>query len=143
MLAALSGCSEQTAQVSGQVLYKGQPVRGGTVMFKPVKPGRRLATANLDEDGRYALTVAVGDAQILVDNRELAPIGQPAAPAVPKEFKAPPGVKLDEKLSAAKPAPAEHSGRYVEIPPRYYQFETADLTYTVRPEPQTHDIELK
>jgi hypothetical protein len=88
--------------------------------------------------------------QILVDNRELAPAGRPAAPVLPNELKLPPGelklppgVKLDEKSAAAKPASSEQAGRYVEIPPKYYQFETADLSYTVRPEPQTHDIELK
>ena len=143
VLLAGTGCGERTAKVSGQVFYQDKPVPGGTVMFKPVAAGRAIATANLDEEGRYEVTVAVGEVQILVDNRQLAPVtDRPPAPTMPKDFKAP-GGKPEEKAPAQKSPAPPRSGRYREIPPKYYQFETSGLDYTVQPEPQVYKIELK
>ena len=141
------GCGQREAKVSGQVLYKDKPVPGGTVMFRPLdEPGRSLATAELDEAGRYELTVAVGKAQILLDNRQLAPPSEKLPPLnLPANLKVHPGVKADGNVSGGgkKPGRQKPAGAYREIPSHYYQFETSGLEYTVKGEPQTHDIQLR
>jgi hypothetical protein len=135
------GCAPATAKVSGQVLYKDQPVRGGWVMFAPAEAGVPIARAAIDEEGRYELTARVGDVLILVDNRELAPGEKPPPPELPGDIKLPPEVKAENP--PRKSGPGKASPRYVEIPPKYYQFETSGLKYTVKPESQTYNIELK
>src|SRR5437867_12635722 len=105
LLALLAGCGNRTAKVSGKVTYMDKPVRGGTVMFQPVQPGREIATATLDEEGRYELTVAVGEVLVLVDNRELAPREKAS---LPDDLKLPKGIKPDSK-------PAE--GGQQSVPP--------------------------
>lgn len=138
------GCGTRTAKVSGQVRYQNKPVPGGTISFKPVQPGLPIATAALDAEGRYELTVAVGEVQILVDNRQLAPRERPSAPEFGGDLKLPKDLKLDAKPGGAGPAVEPPSGKYREIPSKYYQFETSGLEHQITGEPaQTHDIELK
>ena len=144
LLPLLTGCGVRTARVSGQVRYPTQPVPGGTIMFKPVQPGREIATAALNEEGRYELTVAVGDVQILVDNRELAPREKAGKPELPAGLKLPTDAKIDRGTGERGHAADAPPGKYREIPPKYYQFETSELTHQVTSEAtQTHDIDLK
>src|SRR5260370_10667447 len=102
----VSGCGERTGKVSGQVLYKDKPVPGGTVMFRPAAPGSNLVSAALDAEGRYELTVGVGEAQILVDNRELAPREKAPPPTLPPGVKLPGGAKGDAPPAGRWPQPA-------------------------------------
>jgi hypothetical protein len=61
LLVLLAGCGPgepELAPVSGQVLYRGRPLAGGTVVFTPDpdRGGRGpLAVAEVGPDGRYAL----------------------------------------------------------------------------------------
>ena len=141
LFSLVAGCESATYTVSGRVLYKDKPVPGGWVMFAPKASGVPPSRAAIDEQGRYELTVRAGEVQILVDNQELAPVERPPPPQMPGDLKAPPGGgKVDgpRPPTSTKPNP-----RYVEIPPIYYKFETSGLKYTVKPENQTYDIELK
>ena len=58
---ALAGCGGEAklAPVEGRVLFRGQPLRGGTIVFTP-DPDRGnsgpLATAEIGADGRFVLT---------------------------------------------------------------------------------------
>jgi hypothetical protein len=61
LLTLLAGCSRTDGDlpaVEGRVFYRGAPVAGGTVVFTP-DPDRGgsgpLATAEIDNDGHYAL----------------------------------------------------------------------------------------
>ena len=59
-----------TAQVTGQVTYRGAPLGRGEIKFIPVQAagGARVAYGTLDEQGRYRLgTYSQGDGAILGD----------------------------------------------------------------------------
>jgi hypothetical protein len=146
-LAAAAGCGPSTARVSGRVLFKGEPLPGGMVSFRP--EDRRVATVSvrLDEQGRYEADLPVGMVRVCVTNLDLKPHEPPPAgtslipEAVPAEVR--------EKLQAARPAGAKpgHNaarppGRYVEIPPRYYNADTSALDFRVEKSGQEHDIPL-
>src|SRR5205807_2404737 len=76
LLAVVLGCGPGQGTVSGQVKYRGKPVPGGLITFVPADPRQPPAFTNLDENGRYQLTVAAGQVKISVDNRELAPVSK-------------------------------------------------------------------
>jgi hypothetical protein len=56
---ALVGCGESTSPVTGKVTYKGEVVKGGTLIFSPIADGRGLpgtpASATVQPDGTYTL----------------------------------------------------------------------------------------
>ena len=165
------GCSRR-GTVSGQVLFNGKPLPGGTVKFNPVDTRYNPATATIDESGNYQVTVPVGEARISVDNRALkhedaGPIGI-APPPTEKEGKAarrgpggppgsrgegpPPGVTvtpprnmMQEKMKE-RGIPAttgtKPAGTYMAIPDKYYSPETSGLQFTVQGGAQTFNIEL-
>jgi hypothetical protein len=128
----MSGCnnnphSADHAEVSGRVLFRGEPLPGGQVTFVTVKGGF-AANGTIDENGDYQIKAPVGDVQISVTNRMLQPRGGSNAPAIPKKAEAKEG--------------SPRKGRWVNIPSTYEDAHTSGLKYTVKPGPQTHDIEL-
>jgi hypothetical protein len=139
-LSLLTGCRHPVGEVSGQVLYNDKPLPGGVVTFVPTLAGHNAAFARLDEEGRYQVTVAAGDVQMSVDNRDLQT-------TKPVEFPPPPGAKIPAGTKgepvASPSAPEKLPGKYVEIPERYYRAESSGLTMTVQPGPQTYTIKLK
>jgi len=131
--AVVCGCTSPpkpppSAEVSGKVLYKGQPVSGGEVTFIAIKGG--FASGGIiDENGNYKVTVPVGEVKITVDNRMLQK-GRGAPKAGP----------MLKNPNAEQPK--EMKGHYVALPAKYASADQTDLTYTVVIEPQTHDITL-
>src|SRR2546423_13180231 len=91
----LAGCMSRSGTVSGQVLHENKPLPGGIVTFLPDVQGLSPASAILDEQGHYEVTVPVGEFHIIVDNRELAPRGNKTAPAVLPGIKATIPAKTD------------------------------------------------
>jgi hypothetical protein len=144
----LVGCGGGTAKVSGRVLYKGVPLPGGSVSFRPVDPRQNSVSADLDEQGHYEATLPVGEVQVSVDNRELEP-SPPGASGIPANLPAEVRKKLAQARAAADPpaknndAPAKPHGKYVRIPNKYYEVETSGLQFKVEPGNPQHDIELK
>ena len=146
-LALTVGCGGK-ATLSGRVLYKKKPLPGGWVSFRLVDRRAPAVSAQLDEDGRYEVTLPPGEVQIAVDNRELEPLPTeppPAAPRLPPGLKLPPGVPPPgaKASPASRTNPERPSGSYVPIPPKYYDFEKSGLTHRVKSGPQTYDIELE
>jgi hypothetical protein len=132
-LALLAGCghnsrSVEHADVSGQVLFQGKPLPGGKVTFVAVNGGF-ASSGTIDDNGHYQIRAPVGKVQIGVTNRMLQANRGP--------IKGPP---LLAKTEAKERQPLK--GRYVQIPSQYEDPSTSGLTYTVKPGPQTHDIEL-
>ena len=155
VLTALAGCGPSTGTVTGQVTYKGQPVPGAIVMFRPADPAKNSVTAVLDAEGRYSVVLPVGEVTVSVDNRNQEPRpvltgGVPAGIPMPADVRAKlgggkaaapaptpdPAVESDD-LPARKP-----SGRYTPIPEKYYMLETTDLKFTVKGGEQTQDLGL-
>jgi len=130
---ACAGCKppkQETAEVSGTVKFKGKPLPGGRVSFVADKGGYS-GSATIGEDGTYKVTDApVGPVHITVDNSMLQAQHAPRAEP-PKR----PDAGAAETRDTAK-------GKYVAIPNKYAQPNKTDLTYTVSPGPQTHDVEL-
>jgi hypothetical protein len=149
------GCGPGTGQVSGDVLFNGKPVPGGTVTFQPADNRYNTVSAQIDENGHYQATVPAGDALIAVDNRALQEAAAPGAGTTsappPKAVIGPPAGAM-EKAMEGKGAPGgqrgpmagsqKPPGKYVPIPKKYYNTATSDLKYTVQRGAQQHPIEL-
>jgi hypothetical protein len=136
------GCgSRDQGWVSGQVLYKGQPVTGGLVSFVPADTTRRPVSAQIDANGRYQTYAPIGDVKIAVDNRELQPEQSSPGGFVPPGIKLPPMENKGE-VKENPAAPRRPPGVYVAIPEEYYDVRTSGLHYTVQTGSQSHDIEL-
>jgi hypothetical protein len=141
------GCEWGKGKVSGRVLFRGAPLPGGRLTFRPADPRLNSVSAELDEQGNYQAVLPVGEVKVSIDNREL----EPAAPreiGVPGNL--PPQVRtmlLNAKADRPPPkprdnAPAKSSALYRKIPRRYYDAETSGLQFTVQSGAQLHDIEL-
>ena len=147
LLPVVAGCGSGRGHVYGRVLYEGTPLPGGRVTFRPADPKENSVSAELDADGNYQAVLSAGEVLVSVDNRELEPRG-------PRDAGLPSGLPADVKkfLGSNKPgqprpksretAPGKSSGRYVEIPSRYYSAEKSHLGFTVQGGEQRHDIEL-
>jgi len=150
----LAGCASGTGKVSGKVTYKGQPVRGGLILFRPADPALNAVTVELDAEGGYSAVLPTGDVTVSIDNRDLEPKpvfggGVPANIPLPPEVRAKlgkakaatPAPPPDKPVESAD-APRRPSGRYVPIPEKYYMLETSGLKFTVNGKGQTQDFEL-
>jgi len=42
--------------VKGKVTYKGEPVKGGSVVFSPLSEGGKAASSEIQQDGTYTLS---------------------------------------------------------------------------------------
>jgi hypothetical protein len=142
-------------EVSGKVTYKGNPVPGGWITFRPADPKQNSVSAELDEQGNFSVLLPRGEVSVMIDNRELAP--QPAfgIGGVPPGMKLPPEVaaklgaksnaepqpEIDPTKTADAPRP-KSSGRYLRIPEKYHELERSGLKFTVDGSNQTKNFEL-
>jgi len=133
-----AGCGTSTGTVSGKVTYKGNPVTGGNITFIP-PPGHATVSVPINEDGTYtAEKVPTVNMKVCVETDSLRPNkggGGGAAPkySPPAGATAPPGY-----LSG----PAK-KGVYVQIPPKYAQPDSTDLSYTVKSGKQEFNAQLQ
>lgn len=137
------GCGARQANVSGRVFLDAAPLPGGRVTFRPAEPRHNSVSAELDEQGNYQATLPLGEVMVCVDNRELEPpaaFGGGVPPGLPASVKKALADKSPAK--AAAPPAKQASGRYVEIPEKYYTFETSGLQFTVERDGQKQDIKL-
>lgn len=157
LLLTQAGCGVvRTAEVSGKVIYKGNPLPGGTVVFWPVGRGNP-ATSSIAEDGRYWVRVPVGEVKISVNNEALRPKEKDGAAAKGAKGagkgkpKTPPGMIMSPQEMMRKGAqgkmpepdePEAPAGKYVPIPARFSDPEKSGLTYTVKSGAQEYDIRL-
>jgi hypothetical protein len=135
LLTGTTSCTKKphepaNAEVSGKVLFKGKPLPGGIVTFAAIKGGFP-SSGRIDENGNYQINAPIGEVQIGVDNRMFRP-----------KRGRPPDQEHHLKRPDSQEEPKPLKGRYVEIPARYVDGATSGLTYTVKPGPQTHNIEL-
>ena len=141
-LVALSGCGGGSAmgKVSGKVLYNGNAVTGGSVIFRPAATSENTVFAQIDASGNYSASVPVGQARIAVNNKDLEPMEA--------ELRKQPAPKLKGAVGGTgtpdpRVNPQKHAGTYVKIPEKYYEVESSGLTYTVKSGSQTFDIKLE
>jgi hypothetical protein len=130
-----AGCGGK-GTVTGKVLYKGQPVRGGSISFVP-EGGGGVMSSPIEEDGGYTIrNVPQGPVKITVetDSFRTSAFQGGGAPDFLKKYMQ----KKEPELSDPNRAK-----RYVPIPPQYSDPSKSDLTYVVKSGKQEHDIELK
>ena len=154
LLPVLAGCAPAIGKVSGKVTYKGQPVPGGFVTFRPVDGRQNAVTAMLEPDGRFpTVDIPAGEVLVTIDNRELEP--RSGIPSLPPNLPLSPETrsKLGSGKAAPPSPPAEGapasgedvrrpSGRYLPIPEKYYDAESSGLKFTIKGGEQTLEIEL-
>jgi hypothetical protein len=132
---ALAGCGPSTGNVSGKVLYKGAPLKGGNVSFTTAD-SKIPQTSPIAEDGSYSIEkIPLGPVKISVETKSLAQTA--------KAFKNEPPPGMTQPGGKNQSDPAEAARRYVAIPDKYSDSITSELTYTVTSGNQSHDIELK
>jgi hypothetical protein len=135
VLLLLTGCGASST-VSGKVLFKGEPLKQGTVTF--VAEDNRAYSSPIGQDGRYTIEkIPPGPVKIGVS--------VPEPPVIPKR----PGagkvggfdkIKLPE--DAPNPFAFDRKGG-VSIPAHYRDPARSNLEYTVVAGSQDHNIELK
>jgi hypothetical protein len=141
LLVVITGCNKsrrsvEHAEVTGQVIYKKNPVPGGEVTFVAVDGGW-VSKGIIDKDGNYKISAPVGEVKITVENQMLTKMGTGKGTAHET------GMKGAGKPRPDAPDTRVIEGKWIQLPAKYYKADTSDLTYTVKPGPQTFTIELK
>jgi hypothetical protein len=147
-LALAVGCKGGQGTVSGTVYLNDKPLPGGLVTFRPADSSKNVVSARIGDDGHFEATLPAGEVRIAVDNREFQPPPRGEVPKLPPVVDLPPGVKPPQHERQGSPAapeggPEKPSGKYVPIPPQYYDVDTSDLKLVVQPGPQSYDFRLK
>lgn len=115
VLAALliSGCSERTYKVHGQVVYEDndQPVPGGvTIVFESTEPPYARASGNLDAEGRFDLSSSrPGDGAMQGEHR----------------------VRFTADVGPGRPDAAANMAQYMAA--KYAEYGTADIKLNIDP----------
>lgn len=115
VVAFFVGCSKQEyAPVSGKVVYKGQPLTFGSVMFFP--ESGQPAHGQIKEDGTFYLsTNGDGDGARIGVNKVRVACFQTQKPQPDGSIKEEPGV--GPSLIPERYDSPEHSGLVVDVPP--------------------------
>jgi hypothetical protein len=122
------GASVDTAEVTGKVTYKGQPLPGGRITF--LTTGGFAHQGVIDENGNYTVNAPRGDVLIGIDNRMLQ--GRSRGPGKQPILRAP-----------GSEEPVKMKGHYVALPSKYYSPQDSGLTYNVQQGTQTKDFNLE
>lgn len=133
----LSGCGKSTGNVSGKVMFKGAPLKGGTIGF--IDANGKSKGAALDENGTFKITgLVVGEYAVTVETESLRPKdggGSGPPPGMKKGQGAPPkDAQLPDGYVGSNPASAASANAmkfYVPIPGIYAKKETTNLKHTV------------
>jgi len=138
LLGLATGCpkpkSIEMAQVSGKVLFRGQPLPGGRVTFVSQAGQAFTSGGNIDENGNYKVEAPVGDVKVSVDNRMLEA-------SAGRRGQGPPAAKPGLKRPGSE-EPKTIQGQYIEIPKKYYSADESGLTYKITKGSQTIEIRL-
>jgi hypothetical protein len=139
---AVAGCGKPTGNVSGKVTYKGNPVKGGSVVF--AQPNGQDLWADIQEDGSYSFTkVDAGPVKVAVKTSSLKPPARGAFPGAAegsnaRGYSPPAGQENPNKPQGA----GDRAKLYVPIPEKYEDPKTSGKEYTVKSGKQEFDITL-
>ncbi len=168
-LVTLPGCGKATGEVKGKVTYKGNLLKGGTVLFVGAA-GEPSSSAGIDENGNYTIPkLYAGEYKVCVETVSLLPGGKTDSG---KNSSMPPGMAAkmpggggaNQTIAPPKGAfskvkagndgrapggeyksmnPADNAAKYVSIPTTYGKAESTTLTFTYDGGSVTHNIDLK
>jgi hypothetical protein len=138
LLATLIGCSGNgltLGRVTGKVMYKGEPVRFGSVMFEPdTTKGTNgpSALGNITKDGTYTMsTEQAGDGAVVGDHK-VGVMGLDPDPINTKEAPDPetdPLNYLKGKARMARPAPSKKEETFTDRGGRTFRYVTPKSLY--------------
>jgi hypothetical protein len=131
---AVVGCGKSSGTVSGKVTLDGKPVPGGSINFACLNEDGQVQTArsaSIDKDGSYLVAkIPEGPVKITIQG---PPHGVPPEALKRMRSRGGPGPGRTMRIAEGEP---------VDIPTRYTDEKTTDLTYTVVGGNQEHDIAL-
>ncbi len=123
----LVGCGQSYGDLSGKVTYKGNVLRMGTVSVLGSDGITRASM--IAKDGTYSVEkVAAGEVKLTV----YSPDPELSQPHKRQKKNAPPPPKVE----------VDKTG-WVAIPEKYADFKDSGLTFSLKPGPNSYDIELK
>ena len=136
LLIPATGCgSSDTAEVSGVVRYQGKPVRSGTVMAFDTAGSPH--PTDIRPDGTYALSgIPVGAVQLSVQSPDPTRGVLPPMFALKRKE-----IQLTPTVSPPRP-PVKRNG-WFPLPAVYSTPASSGLTTTLKPGPNSFDIDLK
>jgi hypothetical protein len=122
-----------TAQVTGHVTYRGQPLSHGLVRFIPMQAGEgiRVAYGIVDERGRYRLSTYGQD--------DGAPLGKYRV-TIESRKESSPEASVAKRMTPQGLVPAQQMRSL--IPERYLQADKSGLTATVEAGGNTFNFDL-
>lgn len=140
LLVLVAGCNSKnpnaSANVSGNVTYKGQPVKGGTIVFVS-KAELGTVTVHIGADGKFsAVDLPTGDFTVTVETESVNTAKK--APEYTKGKNKMPEYKPPGAPSTSGPDPAN----YVKIPSKYNSAKTSPLTATLSTGKNTVNFDL-
>jgi len=125
-LVLVIGCRSKNpnaaASVSGKVTYKGAPVPGGSIVFRPQSGNY---AGGLTPDGSYSITdMPSGDMTVTVETESVKPKAAPTGGM---------GAKM-AKMASPIPESAKNAPKaeYVKIPAKYADPKTSPLKVTLK-----------
>ena len=125
-LLTCTGCGAKSGDITGKVLFRGEPLPAGKISFF-CEGGNKPVIARDITAGAYSiLNAPLGAARVTVVTFQIKQDPVPGAIQSP----------VPTDVSAAP------SGPYVAIPDRYRMPDTSGLTYTITAGQQTKDWEL-
>jgi hypothetical protein len=134
-VAALGGCGESFAELSGKVTLNDKPLPGGTVVFA-TEDGSKMEQVAIKPDGTYSSNkIPYGNLRVGV----LPPAKSPGD-AMPKNVKLPPGIPADHPQAKIY---LQAAGGSVDIPPALRDPAKSNITVKVDGSQKTFDIPLK
>jgi hypothetical protein len=131
LLAGMSGCGSSKASVSGKVSFRGKPLAMGTV-YMVASDGIQVP-ASIGEDGSYKIDqIMSGKVRISVNSPKPEPVNSATAARARKGLPA-----------AAATVPSPDLAKWIEIPEKYGDTATSDLTTELKGGENTYNIELQ
>jgi len=123
LLLVASGCGKRVGMLMGEVSYLGKPVVSGTVTV--VDADGYPHSGSIQFDGRYTINnIPAGPIRIAVESPD--PRGDGETPPAQSDDPTPP-----KKISGWRPIPA-----------KYADVATSDLTFQLKPGPNSFNFEL-
>jgi hypothetical protein len=145
LLCLAAGCARNPnapAKISGRVMYKGNPVPGGTITLH--SEGKGSYSRELAEDGTYEFAdIPTGTLTVTVDTEQLNP--KKKAPdyggAIGNKMYAE-RVAAEQKMGRNIAPKGQSQGNYVKIPLKYSSSKTSPLTVDIQSGRQVKEFEL-
>lgn len=132
-LLLVCGCGASTGDLTGRVLFKDEPLQGGTVTV--VAPDRLPRQAAIGQDGSYEIrNIPIGESKVLVVGLDSLP-----DPSWPQEIQAPGRAEGKAKPAAQAPAPARKRQPVSHI---YANLERTPLKITIASGKNSQDIKV-